>query len=230
MNTHERSSVPVESGALVALKERILDALRLTSGSNINMVYAIYSVVRDANPEFRSALLRLAADNFDDSLRGRTKEVPVEEAISRTELEKMEEQYGAVVDSMFKTLVGQNEEEDTFYSKLWAIVENPFFVDEPARVYALYNILIDKRIPYFKLDNGLKMSNEDFGQRLKVLRPKANKIRFILTRDFQQRTEQADLAFKEVLSPSDPTDRVVLFATLVSELRQELELIRRMRR
>lgn len=49
-----------------------------------------------------------------------------------------------------------------FYGELWkkAIAKSSILEQQKERIYALYRIWIDGRIPYIQPEDGLKMTNE----------------------------------------------------------------------
>jgi hypothetical protein len=212
-------------------EQKIFDTLRLSRGTPINIVYATYTIIMETDAIHRARLLRIVAEKFDESLRNSSEEVSVPDVISNPKA--LEDKYGDIVDSMFKTLVEANHDEQQFYERLWSIIDNPFFPDPEARVFALYYVLIDKRIPYFKLevDTSTRMSDDEFGQRLRKLRPTTNKIRFIISCTFKQKTEQADLVLREIMTLED-VDRIVATAYLISQLRppKQLDILRQLER
>lgn len=212
----------------VSLQDRIETILASGKGTKINLCYAIYKLIEQASPADAPRLLQFTAEIIDTIES--SEEISTGTFISTNEEEVLKDRYGELVDGMLKLLINDNPEEMDFYEGIWSIVNNPVLKDERARVFAFYYILIDSRIPYFHLEQGLKMANEDFQRRIKRLTKKLAKIRFILVRDFSQRTEGASLLVQELNSENSFEDQVILMSWLLSEFRRrEQRLMNRLR-
>lgn len=131
-----------------------------------------------------------------------------------TQKERLSEQYGDIVNSLIKAYGQQNESEQVFYKMLWSIInESMLFDNEAKKIFALYFILIDKRIPYFKIDESLlySMSNERFQELLKETARQGQRIRFILKSEFSQKSERAAVLLSEfgIVPPSDGNQQLL---------------------
>ena len=83
-----------------------------------------------------------------------------------------------------------------FYKRLWDIIQNPLFPTTEAHVFALYHMLIDVRLPYFKLDDGLRMSDDQFRKEVQRLHDSRSKLRFIFyAPDIEQKSEKAEYLY-----------------------------------
>jgi len=84
---------------------------------------------------------------------------------------------------------------------LHGLIHNPVFQTDYERAFALYWILIDKRTPYFRLSEGLKMTQEDWDAIGKTLVTEQARVRFILSsiERFDQRSEEADLLLTRIV-------------------------------
>lgn len=147
----------------------------------------------------------------------------------RSKEDILRSQYGNLIDSLIELYIKQNVEESNFYFSLWNnIVSSGLFIQEEERIFALYYVLIDKRIPYFRLDPAslYSLSNERF-QQIRNNNIKAiQKIRFILKANFNQKTERASALLAElgIKAPQDLNDgdRINLYET---QLIQMVEII-----
>jgi hypothetical protein len=200
------------------LKIQIETLLASCNGEKINICYAIYRLIEKGLPEDIPDILQFTADIYDKVES--CEKIFAEAYINKNEVEVLKSHYGEVVDEMLKSLINEDLIELEFYKKLWDTIKNPFFKDEKSRVFAFYYILIDKRMPYFHLDQGLKMTSIDFTMRAQKLSNKAAKIRFILAREFSQRTEEAFLILQEIDAEEETEDRAVLMAHLIALFRQ----------
>jgi hypothetical protein len=191
--------------------------LALTKGSPINISYALLKTLESAHSEDQPALLRYIAEHF--GITETSDEIPIDVFITADELSALKTQYSKVVDSMFDMILQDRPSAVCFYSALNSmIVHNSVFTDEKSRAFAMYWILIDKRIPYFELGQGLKLANEEWQAISRKLTLEKQKARFILASDFSQKSEEADLLLKELDSKEDQ-ERVYLLGFILHLLR-----------
>ena len=206
------------------LKKEIDTTLSLADGERINICYALLKIVEKGSEKDRPELLRHTAESFDDAES--SKEIKIEAFITQDERLQLKKRYGDLIDEMFELVLRDNLPEKEFYVSLWQVLNNPILRDEPARAFALYYILIDRRTPYFHLDQGLKMADDDWkGMMQRLRRPRA-KVRFILATSFAQRSEEADLLVKE-LDALKAADRAGLMGSIIFQLRSETERVLR---
>lgn len=121
---------------------------------------------------------------------------------------------------MLELLLKANPEEPDFYRDLYELTRNPIFSTFEAKSFALHWILIDKRIPYFKLPQGLRMTNDDWDRLREKLHLECALIRFILNAELQQNSERADLLL-QVLDRHEGLERIRLLGIVIWELEGE---------
>ena len=120
-------------------------------------------------------------------------------------------QLGNLIDSLIELYIKRNVEETVFYTSLWKnIMTSGLFLQEEEKIFALYYIIMDKRIPYFHLDPAslYSLSNERFQQIRNENMTSIQKIRFILKAHFSQKTERASVLLAElgINPPQDERD------------------------
>jgi hypothetical protein len=208
------------------LIRQIDTTLALTKGERIDVCYALYKVITQAEAKDQSALLQHTAEVFGEAES--SEEIEIDGFIPVNERKQMEQRLGKMTNAMLVHLVQENLPEDTFYTRLWELINNPVFRDEKAKAFALYYVLIDRQIPYFQLPEGLKMANEDYRDSRRRLRRSCQRIGFILARDFGQRTEEADILLREIKSAKE-ADQVVLMVEVLSHFRADMELREKLR-
>ena len=211
-----------EHSDVASLRQQIDTILTLAKGEQVNVCYAILKIIERAPADNQAEVLRHAAESFGSSES--SEEIPIDAYITKDELEKLNERYAKLVNDMLAVLLDENPGEDEFYVQLWALVRNPILRDEKARAFALFWLLIDKRLPYFHLLEGMRMANEDYGVANRRLRTARAKIRFILAREFDQKTQQADLVLK-VIDAAAGSDRILLMGEVIFQLKSSTEKI-----
>ena len=134
--------------------------------------------------------------------------------------------YGKLVDTHMEELQKQNLPEKDFYTQLWAFIcESPVLPNEKARIIALFDCAIDKRLPYFKLDRDcvLSMENEQYQEVCRQIGDDTfAKLDFILNGDFDQKTEQASLVVQMMDQMPDYTQRCVFVTRIIAHYKREL--------
>jgi hypothetical protein len=196
--------------------------LALVEANEINLAYVLYQLIEKAPPEDRPAVLKHTAENWRSAASSH--EYKFSPVISDNEQKELEERYGLLVDRFLVLLLDEKPSVETFYERLYAVICNPIFETAAARVFALLWFLLDKRIPYFELQQGLRISNEDWQALSIKLRVELARIKFILASSFDQRSEQADLLLRELDHLEGP-DRVRLMAVVVWELERAKSLL-----
>lgn len=195
--------------------ERSIYAILTTGKANkINLCAAILQVLDDADEAERTNMLRFVSEHME-RLESND-QVPFEAPpISDAEKESLRKKYGKLSDEMLNSLIAENPPESEFYKRLWSIINNPFFSEPNARAFVLYNVLMDSQIPYFCIDEGLRMANDDFKSLLNSLSEETARARFILKRHFDQKTQQASNLLK-LLDQLEGNKRAVLMAYVLA--------------
>ncbi|MCW5649790.1 MAG: hypothetical protein KIS62_08600 [Ramlibacter sp.] len=197
------------------LAAEIDTALSLGDGTKINLSYTILKIIQRADLSDQPVLIRHAAESFENAQS--SKEIQIDAFINDTERALLEKKFGKLVDQMLNLIFSDNAPEEKFYANLQALLQNPLFPDEKTRTFAFYFALIDKRLPYFQLTQGLKMSDDDWKQSHRRLSRERAKIRFILNSEFKQRSEEADLLLKEICAQKNYEDQVSLMGYILFE-------------
>ena len=186
-----------------------------TKSDKLNICAHVYEIIA-RDPASSVELLRFFYNNAD---RIQSSDQETADTIITEEMAKsLHECYSEVVDAMFEQLLEKNLPEEDFYTKLWEMInQSPTFEDENAKIFAFFYIWIDVRIPYYQLDNGLAMSNEEFRELSDSLITNIQKARFIMrTTMFKQRTSRASVLLDLLDSVSEEKERVVLMAHILS--------------
>jgi len=123
--------------------------------------------------------------------------------------------YGRVMDALLEASIAANPTEDDFYRMLWEHLHNPFFSDDRIQGFCLFWALVDLRIPYFRLEQGLRMGEEEYRNRHLRLYTSYAKTRFILRTPFEMATEQAALILDLIQDIEDRSDQVIVLADLI---------------
>ena len=138
-------------------------------------------------------------------------------------LKHLIEQNAKIVDASFEQILLKNLVENEFYQKLWDFISTSTSLEsDDARAFAIFHIWKDYRIPYFQLEDGMYMQNEEFKKCSEELYGKIQKARFILsTQLFKQRTSRASVLLDLINSLKTEKEKTVLLAHILSFPTQE---------
>jgi hypothetical protein len=152
--------------------------------------------------------------------------------VSEDELEVFQDSYGKYIDELLlavlKKAYNLGLEKEDFYDLLWKTVINTnFFNSIKERAFALYYMVIDRRLPYYPLEKGMLMEGQIFRKILKQNEETINRIKFILYLQFSQKTEEASLILKELVKLTSIEDQVIVLAAMLDIMRQEERRLRK---
>ncbi len=180
----------------------------------LNACAHIFSMI-EKNPENSQELFEHFLSTAK-SIEGRG-EAKIDVIYTDKEREALKKKYGTLINETLELLLKRNLDEHDFYTQLWNnIFCTTAFQEKDSKVFALYYIWIDARIPYFKLEAGLQMDNSEFVQRTQNLNSNLAlaKAQFILkTNYFSQKTARASVLLSLIDSLKEKEeDRIVLMA------------------
>lgn len=207
-----------------AAKKSIMRVLEKGSGTLINRCFAMYKLIEESS-DCHAELLKYAFEIFGFVESDNSDPAIME--ISKSEQDQLKNDYGDMVDGIIKSLIKRSYNNETeFYQELWNTFSTPIFKDEKAKVFAFYYSMIDKRLPFFLVTTGTRMTNKDFRERQRVLSHKIAKAKFILNNGnlFDQKTEAASHLLEIVESEEDPLDRLVLFTYIIEDIKDSKEI------
>ena len=195
-------------------KKQIMHDLKVYRGEQLDVCYQIYKVIVSTLGKEAEAL-RFFLENSE--LIEPSNEERVKAIFSKEESLELEEMYVQMINGMLAALLTKNLSVNEFYEELWgAIVDNPILKEEKVKVFALYYIWIDMRIPYFQLDKGIKMSNEEFADITRQRLDDIKKMRFIMTAPLEQKTERASLLLNMLDTVKEKKEKTVLMVHMLA--------------
>lgn len=207
-------------------REMISLLLSTYRGNFIDCCYYIYNWCAEGEYDLKEEAdcLRIVCELFGTVKSVETKTISV--YITDEKKDELIRRYGNLVNELLNTCIenayvrGDSVEE--FYFNLWfSICGNGLFSKIDEKAFALYYIAIDNKVPYFYLHQGLKMENDEYAKYIEKNQASIKKIRFILSRKFSQKTEEASLLVEELESVKTEEETIVLMATIISSLREE---------
>lgn len=207
-------------------KQTLLNRLSTYSGDSFSICEDIYKLISAADENEKIELFACACENF--ARIDTDKSYCVKTQISKSEIDSLEEQYGQTVNNLLVTYIKQcidsEKDEKYFYSTIWNdVICSSIFNNEIAKIFATYYILIDKRIPFFKISKGFSMDNDTYASHIDSIKNSIERIEFILSYDFEQKTQEASNLLDEILSQKSYEDQVVATSVIINNLRSKIK-------
>ena len=205
-------------------KEKIDELLKKFSGRIIDLCYEIVDGIQENDFAEQVDIVGYFCETFGTVKSEKTLEISSH--ISDETLENLKELYGKFVDELLeatlKKAYNMGMDNSSFYQLLWGnIVKADMFGDVEEKSFALYYIVIDRRIPYFLLEKGMWMDDDTFKKCREKNLDVIKKMRFILFNSFSQKTEEASIILDEIVGLDSYEDQVVVLASILGILRQE---------
>lgn len=116
-------------------------------------------------------------------------------------------------------LIGSSMEELAFYAALCTKLSDDTLLSTPEdKAIFLALLWMDQRIPYYKLDKGLIMSNEAYRSIINKIQESINKAIFILNVKLDYKTQRSSLLLDVANALESDDERVVFWAVLLDIL------------
>ena len=192
--------------------------------ADVNLCAAALSLIMDAPIEEQ---VNLAESFFKGFKTVPTKaDFELSQIISKDEEKKLMLRYGPIVDAYLEELLEQSLPNKAFYSELWDyITTSEALPTTQARIIALFDCAIDKRIPYVHIDRAkaLKMNQATFQEcNNKIGNEKFQTLEYILNSKWEQKTEEASLVVKMLDDLEDFNLRTVFMTRIIAHFQVEL--------
>lgn len=195
-------------------KSIIMNILKTSSGERIDIAYAIYNQIMLADSDRIECFIYFLenSENVESS-----DEKHIERVFSEEEKYQYANDYGKIIDGTLEALLKKNYVKEKFYSELWKFIEeNPLLDTEKIKAFTLFYIWIDARIPYYELDEGIKMSNDEYANIRQNMIEDIKKARFIIYSPSKQKTETASRLVKMLDDIKDDKGKAVFMAQIMT--------------
>ena len=200
--------------------EQINDIIDRSNGKTMDAASAIYhTIVKEQNrcSAFR-CFLEITHDTDDTEDEEISGETEIQGVFHKEQVELLRRKCEHLTEGILDKIISKNLEPGDFYSELWkkGIEENAILETEEEKIYTLYRIWIDGRIPYFKLEEGIRMDGARFAEIVKAKEEDLKKMIFIFNSYFSQRTERSSQFIKILDSCRTEEEKSVIMAQILS--------------
>ncbi|HIW41121.1 MAG TPA: hypothetical protein H9743_03125 [Candidatus Mediterraneibacter vanvlietii] len=199
--------------AIETIKQSIIEILKNYSGSKEDIAYLIYNnaIINSGNEPLAMALFFEISEEIESNNKKHAEKV-----FSEEEKYQLTLTYGKMIDGALEALLRRGLSKADFYGELWSFInESKMLSDKKLKAFTLYYLWIDVRLPYFELEDGIKMSNEDFIDISKNLTEEIKRIRFILNTPTDQKTERASRLVNMIENLVSQEEKTVLMAHIL---------------
>ena len=115
-------------------------------------------------------------------------------------------------------LIKKNVTEAEFYDDLWNRRQDDILsADREFKNVLLVRFWVDPRTPYYQLDEGCTMNNDEFSAAVKDINAYIEKAHFIICAGLPQKTQKASLLMKLAEEIKDPRERAVFWALVMEQ-------------
>lgn len=199
-------------------------------GELIDLCLYIYNSIKEEPYDQQSECFQVLCEEYGSIKSNET--VILEKTIQKTELDILTDQYGEYVNQVLNSLLKKSYNEGSssrqFYNNLWiAIMNGGIITKDKEYAFAIYYIIIDRKIPYFVLGQGLRMDDQTFENYMIKNRDVIARLRFILNLSFAQKTEEASLIVQELIKLETYEEQVIAMVAILSSLREEQKRLRK---
>lgn len=174
--------------------------------------------------------------NLDEQLKnfalllkwhGRSDEtVEIDELFNKEDCQNTANSILEVVNKIIDNLVTENLEEEDFYKKLLEkILDDVLFPAQLEKVCGIGIMILNPKIPYFKLGQATKMENDKYKEISDLIANEIAKAYFALQYGYTQKTELASQLYNIVKEQKSDEERIVLIANILGYYNSQIKMI-----
>lgn len=175
------------------IREKLKVIVSHAKKDDVNLCVVAYKMLNGCEPEERANAFEEFIKNVKRNESDGSMKLPI--VISEREEALLMSRYSSYVDRKLEQLFGENPEEKVFYSKLAEFIfSDEMLQDGKAGSIAIYDCVIDKRLPYRRIDTTKAITLDE--KQLEDVMDAIGKetlgfVDRIIQFDFEQKTEMA---------------------------------------
>lgn len=204
------------------VKLQITNLLQTMSGEKFNICGEAYEILKAADENQSGEMLQFFFESSEEIKSSEEKEA--RQFLTEGEVLDYTKLYGKIADGLLENLLAKRPDKETFYRLLWKkLTLDGLFENDKIRIFALYYIWIDMRIPYFELQETISFDEENYRQIIDKIKGQIQEARFILSNDFEQWTQVSYLLLKLMEGLDNEREKTV-FLSCVMQMRDKMLL------
>lgn len=192
---------------------KYIELLKTWDGEFEDLCFELYKILEKENESEQILHFQMICETVGTINSDKSKKI--EPYFESEEIEKLKMLYGKyideVIDAVRKKVVYDKLTIQEFYKLLWNMVmKNSMLNSEKEKAFGLLWILADNGIPYFELGAPLSMENDEYGEIVENHKESIDRIKYIFSIPFEQKTEVASLVLQELFKYDDYKVQTVL--------------------
>lgn len=216
-----------EISVLNECSEEIKKAFSDYSHNNVNFALFILDIIEKCTQkEDQSKLFQQVCETWGEKIPCKKEAIMCE--IDEYKYDELKSEHGkdvnCILENQIKVAISQNLDSEKFYSNLWeCICFTPRFSDRYLKAFALYYIVTDNKIPYYKIEHGVQIEKENYSCIREEISIALKKFEYINNLDFMQEEEKSSYVLKLIDSLDREDKKVVLLSEIIAFYENELE-------
>ncbi len=131
-----------------------------------------------------------------------------------------------IIQKIVDKLILERLSEKEFYAVLYNnIMDNILFSKKEEKICAIIILMLEPRIPYFYLDEAIKMEDDDYKSASDSIYKHISKAYFILEYGYEQNTEVASQLYRLVKEQSSENDKIVLISNIIGFFNAKIKIL-----
>lgn len=152
--------------------------------------------------------------------------IEIDPCFSDDEYQNTSKALFPIVKKIIENLIIENLDEHSFYSKLYQkILDDVLFATELERICALVILVLEPKLPYFKLNAALSMNDDKFQQISASIQKDISKAYFVLQYGYSQKTELASQLYSIMKVQKTEEEKIVLLSNILGYYDWQLKLL-----
>lgn len=190
------------------------------SGEMLDITAMIYEQIVEENDP--AAAFQYFLEHADDIISMET--IPAPPRYTASKIHELQYKCKDYVKGILITALKQKGSAKEFYTRLWSTLtdNNAMLSDKDDIVYAIYKIWMCDCIPYFELEDGVRMSNEQFRDIAQKNKALIKKVNYIIGAPLEQRTETGSLLLRVLSECETETEKSVIMAQILGRVERKI--------
>lgn len=209
------------------MNESIISEIREVVGDKksaqeiCNEIVALFEKkgIEDGFAYFKAALLEMSFYDWVEDVSAEFLEIDSAKNNRTGELMRL-------VNNLISNQIEKRVTEETFYAELWKRLWDDIVLPTHEDRMIFFQILwLDTRIPYFQIDKGLILSEDDFQKVVEKIRPALQKGEFILNANVKYKSQRGSLLLEIADSLDKDVERSVFWGMMIGNLREQIKAL-----
>lgn len=216
----QRSEEQLSRDAGQSFADWLDDILGKISGEFLDITAMIYEqIIAEDDP---AAAFQHFLEHADDIVSKGT--VPVVPRYTASKMQELQYKCEDYVRGMLITALKQKRPVKEFYARLWSTItdNNAMLSDTDDIIFAIYRIWRSDCIPYFELEDGIRMTNDQFRDIAQKNKAKIKKVNYIIGAPLEQRTETGSLLLRVLSECETEAEKAVIMAQILGRVEQRI--------